>query len=313
MNLRYSDLYIKKEIKILDTTIQVHTGNPVNLNKNTPTKARSAMKTLNPSLKLIKFQKKSIYGKYITVLSPIILVIFISLSNLSCTRKGGENQNSPSEEKQEVIVKKRNDGTVSSVNQVDDKGNVHGKRITYYADGKTIYSRLNFSKGIKNGPARWYYKNGQLSLSLNYLNGIKEGPSKRYYKSGKLMSETNYAADNPLPGLKEYDMDGVLITKYSTVSIRENYRLGSSSKVVLELTCSRKSDKVKFYIMDEENGNMSRVYLISENGSAVKRFSLSEGEVINREIKFLVEIPTDLGNTLVKELSYHLDARNLTP
>lgn len=243
----------------------------------------------------------------------VLMAIIILLCNPSCKGPDGDMKNNSLEKKQEVVIKKRKDGTISSVNQVDENGVVHGIRVTYYADGKTMYSKLNYTKGVKNGPSRWYYKNGKVSLYLNYINGKKEGPSMRYYKSGQLMSETKYANDNPIPGLKEYDIDGVLVTKYPEVSIRENYKLGNSSNVVLELTCSRKSDKVKFYLLEEENGHTSRVYLITKNGSAVKRFFLREGESINRDIKFLVEIPTDLGNTLVKELSYYLDARNMAP
>lgn len=269
------------------------------------------MKKFCSFLKLFRLPEFSVNKIFVSLPGPLVIIIFLLIACQSCVGKAEEKIESKVEKKQEVVVKKRADGTISSVNQVDEDGNVHGRRVMYYSDGKTVYSNVTYKRGIKNGPAQWYHKNGKVSLHLNFLDGKKEGSSKRYYKSGKLMSETRYAADNPLPGLKEYDMEGKLITKYSDVSIRENYLLGSSSKVVIELICSRKSDKVQFYYLEEGNGVTSRVYLISENGSAVKRFHLKEGQVINKDIKFLVEIPTKLGNTLVKELSYHLDARRL--
>jgi antitoxin component YwqK of YwqJK toxin-antitoxin module len=250
--------------------------------------------------------------KNLTVLPGMLVIIFfLSIGFQSCGGKADVKTGNKGDKKQEVVVKKRADGTISSISQVDEFNKVHGQRLEYYADGKTLYSKVIYKRGVRHGPAIWYYSNGKASLHLNYLNGKKEGPSRNYYKSGKLKSETTYADDHPLPGLKEYDMEGNLVTGYSDVSIRENYQLGNGSTVVIELTCSRKSDKVKFYYLEEENGVKSRIYLISKNGSAVKRFYLNEGEVINKDIYFLVEIPTDLGNTLVKELSYHLDARRL--
>ncbi len=242
---------------------------------------------------------------------PVLLciAILLAMASQSCSDNSGGKEDREVENKPEVVINKRADGTISSINEVDEAGIVNGRRITYYADGKSVYSKIIYKHGVKDGPASWYHKNGRVALQLHYVNGKMEGPSKRYYLSGQLLAETRYADDHPLPGLKEYDMDGNLITEYAEVTIRENLSQVNRGSIIIELNCSRKSDGVKFYYLEEENGQTNRVYLISENGSAVKRISLLRGQVINQDLRFLVEIPTDLGNTLVKELSYHLDVR----
>jgi hypothetical protein len=57
-------------------------------------------------------------------------------------------------------------------------------------------------------------------------------------------------------------------------------------------------------------GNQSRVYLISEKGSAMLQFYVKPGETINENIEITAEIPTELGNILVKNLSYKLIVSN---
>jgi antitoxin component YwqK of YwqJK toxin-antitoxin module len=130
-------------------------------------------------------------------------------------------------------------------------------RVTYYRDGKTVYSRVSFEYGIKQGPCIKYYHNGQVFEHINFKDGERHGLCRKYHKNGQLLAE--YENGIALPGLKEYSPEGALIT---------------------------------------------------ENGAATQRFYLRPGETLEKEIKIIAEIPTDLGNILVKELSYHLKASN---
>ena len=106
-------------------------------------------------------------------------------------------------------------------------------------------------------------------------------------------------------------MEGTLITAYPDVKFQEIDKLESKNKIEVEMTCSRKSSRVYFFILSHENGKTSRVYLITERGKASLEFYILPGKKLSKKIDILVEIPTDLGNILVKELSYHLIAVNV--
>jgi hypothetical protein len=209
-----------------------------------------------------------------------------------------------------LVYKYRDDGTVSSVNQVDETDKVHGTRVTYYRDGKTVSSRLNFNHGLKQGPSVKYYKNGQIFEYASFENGERHGPHRRYYKSGELLAEYAYDQGHALPGLKEYEPDGTLVSNYPKVEFREIDHLASRNRMDLEINCSQKGGKMKYFLLTEENGERNRVYLITENGTATMHFYVSPGESLNKDIDILAEIPTDLGNILVLELSYQLHVKN---
>ncbi len=68
---------------------------------------------------------------------------------------------------------------------------------------------------------------------------------------------------------------------------------------------------MKYFILNMDQGDTSRIYLITENGAASQRFYLRPGETLDKKIDFIAEIPTEFGNILVKELSYHLTAKNI--
>jgi antitoxin component YwqK of YwqJK toxin-antitoxin module len=104
------------------------------------------------------------------------------------------------ENQAEVVKMRRDDGTVSSVNQVDESGKVHGVRVTFYGDGRTIYSKHSFVHGQKHGPAHWYYKRGQLFKQTNFQYGKRQGLTRIYYKNGELLAEFESEKGNVLPG-----------------------------------------------------------------------------------------------------------------
>jgi hypothetical protein len=210
----------------------------------------------------------------------------------------------------EVVVKKRDNGTISSINQVDELNRVHGTRVTYYSDGKTVYSRTTFNHGIKNGPAIRYYRNGQVFEHSNYLDGKHHGPARKYYMNGALTASYAYDHGMVLPGLKEYLRDGTLIISYPEIRFREEDQLDTHNRIDLIISCTQKSIGVKYYLLESTESINDRIYLISENGSASLQYYVKPGESIDREIRIAAEIPTELGNVYVRLLSYHLMASN---
>lgn len=244
------------------------------------------------------------------LLNPLLLLLLVSVS-FSCKSSHNAEEVISSESKPETVIRRRSDGTVSSVNQVNANNRVHGIRATYYGDGKTLYSKQTFNHGKKQGPATWYYKDGQLFKATNFEDGKKHGTTRVYYKSGSLSAEFESEHGNVLPGLKEYHEDGTLVTSYPDVEFRELDFLTSKNRLDLEITCTKKRSGVKFFILHEKDGETSRVYLITEHDSALLQYYVNPGEVLNRRVEILAEIPTELGNVLARKYSYQLSIKRL--
>ena len=130
------------------------------------------------------------------------MIIIQCLTCLSCNQDRGSEATLSGDPEKEVIIKRRDDGTLSSVNQVVEDGIVHGIRVTYYSDGKTVYSKLTFNYGIRNGSSIRYYRNGQIFEHTTYRDGKKHGPARKYYKNGDLTAEYEYENGIIMPGLK---------------------------------------------------------------------------------------------------------------
>ena len=234
----------------------------------------------------------------------LILCIFLSFS---CEKKTAKKA---IEGETEYFTKRRKDGTRSSVNQLDEHDRVHGIRITFYADGNTIYSRQSFDHGKMHGPSAWYYKNGQISSQASFVQGKKQGLAKKFYNNGEIQAIIEYDNGHPLPGLKEYDDEGELLTDYPEVTFWEEDLLKEQARINLHFSIPNKHQKVKYFIIDSSYGTKSRVPLITENGAAKTKFYVRPGETIERKVEIIAEIKSSYGNPCVYELSYDLKASN---
>ena len=233
----------------------------------------------------------------------ISLILWLSFSGIHSCKKRADI--SP-EQAPGTVVRKRDDGSISSVNQVDDMGKVHGIRVTYYADGKTIHSKVTVNHGRKHGPSIRYYKNKQVFEHSSYADGKKHGLTRKYYKNGKLQAEFEYEHGSVIPGLKEYTRDGSLVTDYPDVEFREINQLASKNIMDLEMFCTEKGRSIKFYLLKQNLDKTDRIYLITENASASLRFYVKPGDVLDERVEILTETYTDFGNILTRKHSYHL-------
>lgn len=62
----------------------------------------------------------------------------------------------------------------------------------YFADSKVV-STENYSDGVKNGPAKRFYKTGELLEESNWKNGQLDGSYKAYFNDGKVYMECTYS------------------------------------------------------------------------------------------------------------------------
>lgn len=239
-----------------------------------------------------------------------LLVLMLGWTLSACSGDQSKGKSSSANEPK-VVKKFRDDGTLSSMNPVDEDDFVHGVKVNYYGDGRTIHSRVTYEHGVKNGPAIWYYKNGQIFEHTAFMDGRKHGVTKKYHDNGKLLSQCTFHNGDPKPGLVEYKKDGSKVSNHPTVEFKKLDRTASENTVYLEIRSSVRSSKARyFYKADLENHSQYRDYLDSDGGKATLDFYVAPGTSISRKIELYAELPTELGNILVRELSYQLNASN---
>ena len=139
------------------------------------------------------------------------LFLWIIAALMGCNN-GQDATEKEQEEGPEMVRRYRDDGTLSSINPVDEEGYVHGVKINYYEDGVHVHSKVTYEHGRKHGPAIWYYGSGRVYEHTSFHYGKRDGPTKRYYESGELMEESTYEMGEELPDKKKYDREGNLLS-----------------------------------------------------------------------------------------------------
>ena len=141
-----------------------------------------------------------------------ILILSLSALMLSCNQGQEESQQAADEDTPNIVKKRREDGTLSSINPVDEEGFVHGVKVNFYEDGVTVHSKITYEHGRKHGPAIWFFKSGKIYEHTEFYQNRRNGVTKRYYETGELYEEITYEAGEELPGKKRYNKSGELIS-----------------------------------------------------------------------------------------------------
>ena len=143
----------------------------------------------------------------------LLIVLGLSILIISCNQGKNPIEQQSDENSSKMVKKKRDDGTLSSLNPVDEEGYIHGVKVNFYEDGVTVHSKITYEHGRKHGPAIWFFKSGKIYEHTNYYQNRKNGLTKRYYESGELYEETMFDAGEELPGKKTYNKEGELINQ----------------------------------------------------------------------------------------------------
>ncbi len=136
------------------------------------------------------------------------LALILLLTGLFSCGADNKKEAGSQEENSSLLKKYRDDGTLSSVNPVDEEGFVNWVKTNYYEDGKTVHSKVTYDHGRTHGPALWYYKSGQIHEHTSFYFGRKQGLTKKYYPTGELMEELSYEQGEVLPGTKKFNRQG---------------------------------------------------------------------------------------------------------
>jgi antitoxin component YwqK of YwqJK toxin-antitoxin module len=142
----------------------------------------------------------------------LFLVLCLSVLIASCNRGTEGGDQVEDEDTSQVVKKRRDDGTLSSINPVDEDGYVHGVKVNFYEDGVTVHSKITYEHGRKHGPAIWFFKSGKIYEHTDFYQNRRNGVTKRYYETGELYEEISYEAGEELPGKKRYNKAGEIIS-----------------------------------------------------------------------------------------------------
>ena len=65
----------------------------------------------------------------------------------------------------------------------------------FYESTSTVLQEQNYHGGKLNGPQKFYYENGQLSILGKMVDGLREGEWTWYFENGNVSSTVNFSAD----------------------------------------------------------------------------------------------------------------------
>ncbi|KXX69735.1 toxin-antitoxin system YwqK family antitoxin [Flammeovirga sp. SJP92] len=216
-----------------------------------------------------------------------------------------------------------------------------GLHVYNYDNSKKKRAEINYTKGVKDGLSKTYYKSGKLKQEINYVMGKKEGVSKMYhtngtlykeafyenneiktrkyfYKDGELKSIASYENSKPTTDLKEYYKSGKLKTKYPAIMVKEKDDTALHNKVTLEVTLSEKRKNVSFYIADDINTKVKSinpskyklrpVKMLDQKG--IVEINIPKGYGVNKKIQIISEYTTIGGRKKIDSKIYNLSISN---
>lgn len=140
-----------------------------------------------------------------------LMILCLSILIISCNQGKEQTTEAVEEDSPQIIKKRHEDGTLSSLNPVDSAGYLHGVKVSFYEDGLTVHSKVTYEHGRKHGPAIWFFKSGKIYEYTPYYLNRKNGVSKRYYETGELYEEITYDTGVELEK-KRYDKEGNLLS-----------------------------------------------------------------------------------------------------
>lgn len=237
------------------------------------------------------------------------LLIILSLCMVLVACKDQKSGKQSKKDSPVLVKKKRADGTLQSVAQIDGQNYAHGVKVSYYDDGKTVRSKSSWVHGSKNGAAAVYYKNGQLFEHCSFQDGSRHGVSKKYFKTGELLSSCTYEHGKVLPGLIEYSETGEKIS-YADITIREIDKLAWENKFILRIDANCSNRKVEIFRESTSSGVKLKTPLEVKKGVAEDVFTVAQGDILMQSVNYVVEVNTNLGNTLVRIVNHKVAASN---
>ncbi|KPK33207.1 MAG: hypothetical protein AMS24_01815 [Chlamydiae bacterium SM23_39] len=155
-----------------------------------------------------------------------------------------------------------------------DKGELEGKAIYYFSNGK-IKKILNYLKNNIEGEVLEFKKEGDLKQKSFYSKGKKEGVAKGFWKKDKLAFFEIYQEGDLLKGIY-YDKNGEIISKVVDKK---------GEKAIF-------SDKGLDRLVEYKEGQPEGRVKIFKKGKLYKIFYMKEGKKHGEEIEYYLQKET---------------------
>lgn len=149
-----------------------------------------------------------------SIMKNLLVVAVISLAAFGAQAQGLEKTFNASCNCYE-ITNHYDNGQVSSLTHQNAKGQMDGKEIVFFQDGKVQYERI-WKNGKLDGAGKHYFRNGNLYYTEIYENGTKAGEWKFYDDQGDMVQTIAYSGLNS-DGLYKYFHGGVFYLEQTIV------------------------------------------------------------------------------------------------
>jgi antitoxin component YwqK of YwqJK toxin-antitoxin module len=200
----------------------------------------------------------------------------------------------------------KNGKLMSMANFVDNRK--EGVAKNFYSTG-SVQQEMFYKKDKLEGEAKMFYENGKVYLKTFYVNNKKHGLEQTFYENGKLQSEVEYLNGWAGTGLKEYNEQGVLLTKKPTIEVRE-INPPFNNKLILEISLSDKNRNVKFYLDTLLMGKYLHKYIYIQSVHSNKGIGsveyIKSKTIQLKKLNIVAEITTPRKNKLVIQRTYNL-------
>ena len=150
-------------------------------------------------------KEESVYMKNITgiFLCKMILLIILPCMPVFCFSATGDSS---------LVVKFKNNRP--AVTGSYTKGVRNGEWKYFYKNGNVRYSII-YKESLAEGPVKYYSKNKKVLFEGNFSMGMHDGEWKYYYPSGELESEKFFHCGKTLKTWKHYSEGGKIDAQYN--------------------------------------------------------------------------------------------------
>ncbi|HBX50938.1 MAG: hypothetical protein A2275_05510 [Bacteroidetes bacterium RIFOXYA12_FULL_35_11] len=201
---------------------------------------------------------------------------------------------------------------------------------SYYPGGIVKKTEVYYKKGIRDGMARSFYKDGSICVEGMYKNGMreghhkwfyedtktlyedipfihdrKEGIKKKYFKNGKILSEAPFRDDYPGLGLKEYDKEGKLMD-HPEIQFKCVNKINQGKGIILEMSMSDGNIKTEFFSGTLKDGflHSQLIPINTEKGVGRLNYKVSSTNFFSQPINVIAKVKTKYLNHYVTEAVY---------
>jgi len=148
-------------------------------------------------------------------------------------------------------------------------GILEGKYTNFFNDGK-IQNELTYKNGKKEGPAKYYHRNGELSMVANYKNDVLSGKRIGYLQNGELSLKENYADGKREGVFVRYFQSGILkdvVTYENDLPVGKYYRYFEDGSTKQEGQYSKKGIRTGEWTYYNRDGSVKHIEKLDENGN----------------------------------------------